>query len=179
MNILNRWKDKKGVKMGVNKLMTTISTTQGNYYRNPQKSVSSKHIAKVVEKSSPNVWTDYFLHELKAQQAKLKNIQKIKTFNTFINDSGEPFNQDVIDIAQNIVHNLVIQPEVFPTGRHSIQLEYEKTNGDYLEFEIFYDRIEMLFMDQDEREREETFHHSEVKEMNQRVRDFYEGTLRV
>lgn len=55
-----------------------------------------------------------------------------------------------------IVHTLIFlrylrqrrlnPPEAFPTGRESVQLEYETPSGEYLEFEIFADRIEMLWM---------------------------------
>lgn len=41
-------------------------------------------------------------------------------------------------------------PESFPTGRRSVQLEYEKASGEYLEFEIFDDRIELFWMDADD-----------------------------
>ena len=32
-----------------------------------------------------------------------------------------------------------IQPRIFPTARNSIQFEYEKQDGEYLEFELFED----------------------------------------
>lgn len=41
--------------------------------------------------------------------------------------------------AKGLISVLPVQPEVFLTGLGSIQLEYEKDNGDYLEFELFED----------------------------------------
>lgn len=41
----------------------------------------------------------------------------------------------------------IYPPEVFPTGRESVQFEYEKPDGSYLEFEVFADRIEAFEMD--------------------------------
>ena len=34
---------------------------------------------------------------------------------------------------------LKVKPEIFPTNRNSIQFQYEKDNGDYLEFELLED----------------------------------------
>ena len=39
---------------------------------------------------------------------------------------------------------------VFPTGQSSIQFEYHKPSDEYLELEIFEDRIEAYRKDQDE-----------------------------
>jgi hypothetical protein len=55
------------------------------------------------------------------------------------------YNADVIDhvvltTARDIIATLKRQPSLYPTGRSTIQLEYEK-NEDYLEFEIFNDKI--------------------------------------
>lgn len=46
------------------------------------------------------------------------------------------FSDSVIDTARSALCLLDKQPDIFPTGRNSIQFEYEKPNGDYLEFEI-------------------------------------------
>lgn len=41
-------------------------------------------------------------------------------------------------------------PQAFPTGRQSVQLEYEKEDGAYLEFEVFADRTEAFGMGPDD-----------------------------
>ncbi|WP_375343233.1 hypothetical protein [Enterococcus faecalis] len=54
------------------------------------------------------------------------------------------FEERIITSSFELINNLEVQPEIFPTLRQSIQMEYEK--GDYyLEFEIFKDRIEYYF----------------------------------
>lgn len=50
---------------------------------------------------------------------------------------ADPFNSTLLDKAKDIVSTLPYTPEIFPTARDSIQLEFSTDYGDYLEFEIF------------------------------------------
>lgn len=43
---------------------------------------------------------------------------------------------DTLHRAQHLIHALHVQPEIFPTASGAIQIEYEKDNGDYLEFQF-------------------------------------------
>ena len=77
------------------------------------------------------------------------NINKLNSFRDLPDNwngiGGEKIDNDVINTSLSIIPLLSHQPHVFPTGRGSVQLEYEKKNGDYLEFEIFKDKqIEMF-----------------------------------
>ena len=47
------------------------------------------------------------------------------------------FSIDLIDFVKKLVDKLDSQPDIYPTARDSIQLEYEKSGKYYLEFEIF------------------------------------------
>jgi len=77
---------------------------------------------------------------------KLNNINTILCFKKFGDDwngnGAEPLSENLIQKAFDFVNSplLKFQPNVFPTARHSIQLEYEKSNGNYLEIEIFEDK---------------------------------------
>ena len=82
------------------------------------------------------------------------NINKLNSFRDLPDNwngiGGEKIDNDVINTSLSIIPLLSHQPHVFPTGRGSVQLEYEKKNGDYLEFEIFKDkRIEMFLSTSD------------------------------
>lgn len=82
------------------------------------------------------------------------NINKLNSFRDLPDNwnciGGEKIDNDVIDTSLSIICLLSHQPYIFPTGRNSVQFEYEKTNGDYLEFEIFKDkRIEMFLTTSD------------------------------
>ena len=82
--------------------------------------------------SLPNESIFFSLHE---------NIRRLNSFlylkQNWNNNNANPFNNKLIDKAFNILTSLNYSPEVFPSGRDSIQFEFEKDNGDYLEFEIF------------------------------------------
>lgn len=77
---------------------------------------------------------------------KINNINTILSFKKFAYDwngnGAEPFSEKIIQKALDFIisSELKYQPNVFPTARQSIQLEYEKSNGDYLEIEIFEDK---------------------------------------
>ncbi len=92
----------------------------------------------------------YLAHNISTQlpYAGLKNLAKLESFRHFqVNWDGNgalPFMEAQIEKAKLILFNLPKQPEIFPTARQSVQFEYEKENGDYLEFEIFEDSISCL-----------------------------------
>ena len=53
----------------------------------------------------------------------------------------------VINLAITIVNKLEDQSfSVYPVARNSIQIEYNLNDGSYLEFEIFEDKISLLFI---------------------------------
>ena len=84
---------------------------------------------------------------------KQNNIDKLRSFLKLKdnwNDYGaKPFNKELIDKCINLINslNLSSQPDVFPTGMSTIQFEYEKSDGNYLEIEINTDRIGFLRVD--------------------------------
>ena len=49
---------------------------------------------------------------------------------------AQPLPHDTLYKAQRLIPALHVQPEIFPTADGSIQFEYEKDNGDYLEFQF-------------------------------------------
>lgn len=53
------------------------------------------------------------------------------------NNSAKAFSDNLIIRIYNIIKILKPKPMIFPTANDNIQLEYEKDNGDYLEFELF------------------------------------------
>lgn len=44
--------------------------------------------------------------------------------------------EGLITKAGELIRELQVQPEIFPTADGTIQIEYEKDNGDYLEFQF-------------------------------------------
>lgn len=103
-------------------------------------------------------------------QENLDLIGKFKSFeNNWNGYDVLKFSKSVIDNARSALYFLDRQPDVFPTGRNSIQFEYEKENGDYLEFEIFEDSIVAFQIISDE-ENECLVNEMEMRKM---VAEFY------
>lgn len=56
------------------------------------------------------------------------------------NENGAvAFSPELIDRVTELIKSLAYQPDIFPTAEESIQLEFENSKGDYLEFELFED----------------------------------------
>lgn len=95
-----------------------------------------------------------------------KNLTAINNLRNFKDNwngyNAKAFSSELCDFAELIIKKLgeENQPKLFPTGRGSIQLEYEKENSEYLEFEIFSPtRIELfqILENQEEINRNITF----------------------
>lgn len=107
---------------------------------------------------------------------KLNNINTILSFKKFeINWNGngaEPFSENIIQKALDLINSpfLRFQPNAFPTGRLSIQFEFEKSNGNYLEIEIFEDRYS-AYSEVDDKETEYEF--ISFNEIIKLINEFY------
>lgn len=68
----------------------------------------------------------------------LLRILEIEKLQDNWNENGaSSFSKGLLDTAKKLVMSLAVQPAIFPTARDSIQFEYEKHSGDYLEIELF------------------------------------------
>lgn len=75
----------------------------------------------------------------------------------------------------NILHH---QPELSPTARSSIQFEYDKDNGDYLEFEMFESgKIAAFFLGAGGNSKILDVSYDNPQKINEVVDSFYDGTL--
>lgn len=83
------------------------------------------------------------------------NLERLDRFAAFEdnwngNDASK-FSKDLIEKVKYIIENISVQPSVFPVARDSIQFEYTKDNGDYLEFELYDDgRLTKFIMRSDD-----------------------------
>ena len=86
---------------------------------------------------------DYFVlnDKLTTNLEKISNIASLKEgWNGY---NARPFSEFVLLKARQVICGLPInlQPDLFPTGRGSIQFEYHGNNNNYLEFELFEERL--------------------------------------
>lgn len=74
----------------------------------------------------------------------IHKLHEIRTLDENWNGYGaHQFDFDVIMNAFDILSFLNHPPFISPTANQSIQMEYEKSNGDYFEIEVFKDHIEV------------------------------------
>jgi hypothetical protein len=75
---------------------------------------------------------------------RLDNVLRIRSFGDLKRGwngyDGLPFERELLERCVHFLYQselLCRQPDIFPTGRGSIQFEYERADGRYLEIEIF------------------------------------------
>lgn len=111
---------------------------------------------------------------LKAQN--LFRLDEIAGFEVDWNGYGaNAFSLDFINICKGIIIDLEFQPTIFPTGRQSIQFQYELQDRSYLEFEIFREKISCLEVPQRVYSNAHTFDFpiSESHRIKEIVKKFY------
>lgn len=73
-------------------------------------------------------------------EEKMYNLKKIDQIALLKDDwngnKAQGFSEELLSEVRKVITSLDIQPELFPTACDSIQLEYEKEDGSYLEIEI-------------------------------------------
>lgn len=117
-------------------------------------------------------------YEMSENEIKKKevNINKLNQFSNLTRDwngyGAEPFTDQLIKICLNLIEEIKVQPKVFPTGRDSIQFEYEKDSGKYLELEVFEDHTEVFYIHEDGREEEYDIKNNDINKINKVVLDF-------
>lgn len=100
-----------------------------------------EHNSSLYAYNSGDNITSYFPKEAVSTMKLNENIQRIEQIKTLTENwngyGANSFSTQLLERVKSIIMNLSIQPDIFPTAQNSIQLEYEKDDGEYLEFEIF------------------------------------------
>lgn len=64
---------------------------------------------------------------------------------------ANPIPKGTLDLTKKVLKELTIQPEVFPTGASTIQLEYEKGNN-YLEIELCENSLSLFMINEKDKD---------------------------
>lgn len=100
---------------------------------------------KEIKKKNISIYKNIDIPNLPLLEENVETLRQISNFEYNWNFNGaEPFDKKLIRKVDKLIHNLSFQPQIFPTAEDSIQLEYDKLNGDHLEFEVFEDRAEVF-----------------------------------
>lgn len=86
-------------------------------------------------------------------------------------NNADPFSESLVKKSINVLNSLEHEPEIYPTACNSIQFEYEKESGEYLEFEIFENYINVYMIHDDESEEE--FTENDIDKIKKLVNEFY------
>jgi len=81
---------------------------------------------------------------------KVENLNKIKKMSLFSNDwngtGGSAFSPNAISFFETIIKTLKKQPEIAPTGRNSLLMQYELDDKSLLAFEVSENRTEKVYI---------------------------------
>lgn len=151
-------------KMASNNLVKTI------VYNNPLEIVSENS-----DKYDESYYKTLNIITQKESLEKLKSIKNLEY--DWDGYEAEPMNPEIYNNASKLIEKIIIPPRVFPTGNGSIQFEYHKKNNDdeYLEFEIFNDKIMVLFMRSIDNCKEYTYDINDIDKINHLIKRFYYG----
>ena len=89
--------------------------------------------------------------------SNLNKINKMAGFEENWNGNGaKVFSPEAIALFEEIIMNLDQQPEIAPTGRNSLYLQYDANDGSLLAFEVFEKKIEKVFVPRGDMNKAET-----------------------
>ena len=83
---------------------------------------------------------EFCIENVIMNEEKMNNLKKLDQIavleDGWNGNKAKAFEKQFILTVRSIITALEIQPEIFPTGCDSVQFEYEKEDGSYLEIEI-------------------------------------------
>ena len=137
-----------------------LSCCVSDYVRNPTKMSGMPRIMPV-EKLAPPISQNQSITngvsrvEFFPSEATMKCFWEVAGLEDNWNENGaKKFSNNLLKKVYTLLCSLAIQPLLYPTACGSIQLEYEKENGEYLEFEVFEENTHVFLIDKDRREKE-------------------------
>ena len=78
---------------------------------------------------------------------------------------ADPFPADLLQMCEAFAEQFPFSFEVYPTGRNSIQFEWETAKGAYIEFEIFSTHISCYLLLNNGEEEESTINIHDLKKI--------------
>ena len=88
---------------------------------------------------------NFLTHNGALSKKQLENMDRLSDISKMENDwdgyDSPQINSAVIENARTFIKKIYKQPLLFPTGRNSIQMQYELADNSYLEFEICANKV--------------------------------------
>ena len=133
--------------------------------------VNEHFIKEKLSDASANTSFDQYIKKIFNKEV-LDSFKKLEY--NWNNNKAEKIPESLIGKSKKILDEIYYQPDIYPTARNSIQLEYEDENGKYLEFEIFEDIILCLFIDRDGKEFDSKIDINDFNKIHDMINLFYE-----
>lgn len=118
-----------------------------------------------------------YVERISMDNEKVSNLEKLeqiaKLEDGWDGDNAKAFNDTLITNVRSILMGLRIQPELFPTACDTIQIEYEREDGAYLEIEIAEDRNAKVFAIDSKGSESSSVINASVQEIGKVVDSFY------
>ncbi|MBO4608782.1 MAG: hypothetical protein J5696_02820 [Lachnospiraceae bacterium] len=153
-----------------NKNVVIISEAEYNRIRQADR--LKTYAASIIARSSVEKEVIPYASDLKSDN--LKKLEIIRGLKPNWNGNGaKTIPGKLIDKVSNVIKNLSIQPEVFPTAQGKIQLEFDNSRKDHIEISIDEsDFAELFCSTYDGKEYTDTIS-SAPKDINNTVTAFY------
>lgn len=80
-----------------------------------------------------------------SKSESIRTLDDIQNLQENWNGYGaKPIPKEIVNLCRDIIMELDYQPDIFPTARRTVQMEYELDDNSYLEFEIYLDHISVM-----------------------------------
>lgn len=111
---------------------------------------------------------------------KITNLRRLSEIqgltDNWNNNGASAFSDALINDVRRIMMSVSRQPEIFPTACDSIQLEWDKKTGEYLEMEVSENDITVFYIAADGSEKQWKLT-TDIDSINDTLGEFYDGTL--
>ena len=111
-------------------------------------------------------------HSIIRNQKKLGVIERLS--DDWNGNGANSFSKELVDKVRLLLDEILHQPEIFPTAGDSIQLEYDRNNGQHLEFEISENNDIEVYEELLDGKTEEYSIPFDVNSINEVLRRFYD-----
>ncbi len=140
--------------------------------------ISPSHVLNI-SMNDYNCITNSKTGDINLEETKMKrNLNKLDAFyhlsDNWNGNGAAPLPSCIIENMKDIIMSLKHQPDIFPTACDSIQFEYEKGSGEYLEFELSENNTLKVFEIDKLGNENQYFIKPDALNINEVVNKFYE-----
>lgn len=122
---------------------------------------------------------DYLNNSLFLDLLKIENLRKLDCMSSFEENwngvGGKAFSSASVSIFRDIIENVCKQPNIAPTGRDSLLMQYELDDRSMLAFEVRENHVEMVYVPKGDYSSatSKVFTDSFIRQINSQVAQFY------